>query len=65
MQNVALSQVIEKLRAVSNQTFAFQLDDVKAYTRISFDVKQKTIPEILDECLKTTDLSWERVDAIG
>ena len=62
MQNVALSQVIEKLRAVSNQTFAFQLDDVKAYTRISFDVKQKTIPEILDECLKTTDLSWERVD---
>lgn len=58
MQNAGLSQVIEKLREISNQTFAYQLDDVKPYTGISFDLKQKTVPEILDECLKKTDLSW-------
>lgn len=62
MQNVGLSQVIEKLREISNQTFAYQLDDVKSYTGITFDAKQKTVGEILDECLKKTDLSWQRVD---
>lgn len=62
MQNVSLDRVIEKLREVSNQTFAYQLDDVKAYTKISFDVKQKTVGEILDECLKKTDLTWKQVD---
>lgn len=62
MQNVELSQIIQKLRDISKQTFAFQLDDVKPYTKVSCDLKQKTVPEILDECLKRTDLSWRRVD---
>ncbi|MCB6974742.1 MULTISPECIES: SusC/RagA family TonB-linked outer membrane protein [Butyricimonas] len=62
MQNVSLDRVIEKLREVSNLTFAYQLDDVKAYTKVSFDVKQKTVGEILDECLKKTELSWKQVD---
>ena len=62
MQDAELSQVIERLREISDQTFAFHLDDLKPYVGMSFDLKQKTITEILNECLKKTDLAWRRVD---
>lgn len=62
MQNVKLTQIIDKLRDISDLTFTYQVDDLKPYTGISLDLKQKTVPEILDECLNKTNLAWKQVD---
>lgn len=62
MQQADLRQVIEKVRELSHLSFTYQFDDIKPYTGINIDVKQKTVAEILDECLKNTKLAWRQVD---
>ena len=58
LENASLEQVIWKLEEKTDFTFMYWTDEIKD-VKVSLDMRQKTVNEILDYCLRNTKLKYE------
>lgn len=54
-----LLNVLDLLQEKSGYTFLFSSSDIQGIAGISLNVKEKSVAEVLKECLAGTDLSYE------
>ncbi len=59
LENVSLEQVIWQLERKTDFTFMYWTYEIKEVKNLSLDMKQKSISDILDFCLRNTNLKYE------
>jgi iron complex outermembrane receptor protein len=62
MKNVEIIEVIKEIERLSDFDFFYKNNDLKIEIKISIDVTNATIEEILDFILENTDLTYSIVD---
>lgn len=58
MKDATLKEVIWNIEKQSGFVFAYNANDLAKVGKVSVDIKEKTVPEALDICLKGTGLSY-------
>lgn len=58
MKNVNLEEVIWEIQKQTSYVFMYGAKEVKAVTGLNLDVKDRPALEVLDQCLKNTDLTY-------
>ena len=64
LNNVALTEVFSTIRANSEFTFIYNVDDVRNIRVKSINVHEATIQEILDEVLRNTGFEYKIEDHV-
>ena len=64
LNNVALTEVFSTIRANSEFTFIYNVDDVRNFRIKSINVHEATIQEILDEVLRNTGFVYKIEDHV-
>ena len=64
MRNVTIEQVIKEIKKNSEFDFVFDYDLIERVKAVSIDAKNAGIEEILDECLKETNLNFKIDDKV-
>ena len=59
LQKASLEQVIWEIQKKTGFTFMYGSNDIQAVNNINLNEKDKSIREILDKCLKGTNLTYE------
>ena len=59
LQKASLEQVIWEIQKKTGFTFMYGSNDIQAVNNITLNEKDKSIREILDKCLKGTNLTYE------
>ena len=59
LSRVPLDEVFKKVEQLTDYVFIYNSEDVQIVPRVSLDVKQARIQDILDRCLENTSLSYE------
>ncbi len=62
--NKSLTDIFAEIRGKSQYTFVYNLDDLQNIRVKSLDVKDASIKEVLDKCLKGTGFSYEIEDHV-
>lgn len=62
--NKSLTDVFAEIRKNSQYTFVYNLDDLQSVRVKSLNVKDASIKEILDKCLKGTGFSYDIEDQV-
>ena len=63
-ENKNLTDILTEIRENSRYTFVYNLDDLQGVRVKSLDVKDATLEEVLDKCLKGTGVSYEIEDDV-
>lgn len=63
-KNIELKKIFEEIKSQSNYSFVYNLKDLKDSEKISIDVKDKTIDEVLTIALDNSGLSYTIVDGV-
>ncbi|HTI90251.1 MAG TPA: SusC/RagA family TonB-linked outer membrane protein [Puia sp.] len=63
-RNTPLKTILQKIKAQTGYDFFYNLKAVELAGNISVDVRQASIEETLDQCLKKTRLTWSIKDRI-
>ncbi len=64
MKNQTLMDVLKEIRNNSEFTFVYDLEDLEGIKNIDVHYKNATVEEILDDCLKNTDLTYQVIDNV-
>lgn len=59
MENVSLEQVIWEIQKQTDFVFMYGMQDIAKVSNLTIDVSDKTVKEILDQCLHDTGLVYE------
>lgn len=59
VQNATLSTVITTLREQTSVDFLYKNSDVKDFKPVTVDLKNKSLPEILDVCFKNQNVTYK------
>ena len=62
--DISLTNIFSQIRESSDYTFVYNLDDIQNVRVKSLDVKDASIREVLDKCLKGTGFSYEIEDHV-
>lgn len=62
--DISLTNIFSQIRKSSDYTFVYNLDDIQNVRVKSLDVKDASIREVLDKCLKGTGFSYEIEDHV-
>ena len=62
--DISLTNIFSQIRENSDYTFVYNLDDIQNVRVKSLDVKDASIREVLDKCLKGTGFSYEIEDHV-
>ncbi len=62
--DISLTNIFSQIRESSDYTFVYNLDDIQDVRVKSLDVKDASIREVLDKCLKGTGFSYEIEDHV-
>ncbi|WP_439184632.1 SusC/RagA family TonB-linked outer membrane protein [Carboxylicivirga taeanensis] len=58
LSDVHISEVFKTITAQSRYTFAYNDEDIARVTAVSVDLKNATVPQILDQCFVNTGLNY-------
>ena len=64
LSDATLSQVFRNIEQLTEYMFIYKSEDVQAVQHINVDVRKAMVRNILEECLKNTDLSYEFKDNV-
>lgn len=64
LNNQTLVEVFQTIRNGSEFSFVYDLEDVEDVQNLDISVEDATVEEILDECLQTTNLTYEIIDKV-
>lgn len=64
LNSQTLIEVFQEVRAASEFTFVYDIEDVEGIKNLDVNVTDATVEEILDECLTSTTLTYEIVDKV-
>ncbi|MCT4646014.1 MAG: TonB-dependent receptor [Carboxylicivirga sp.] len=64
MQNATIEQVIKEIKQKSEFDFVFDYDLIENTRAVSINAKNAGVEEILNECLKETNLNYKIVDKV-
>lgn len=59
MENVSLEQVIWEIQKQTDFVFMYGTQDIAKVNSLTIDVSDKTVKEVLDQCLRNTGLVYE------
>lgn len=63
-KNTPLQTILQKIRLQTGYDFVYNLTAIELAGKISIDVRQASIEETLDKCLKGTRLTWSIKDKV-
>ncbi|MDR2130499.1 MAG: SusC/RagA family TonB-linked outer membrane protein [Odoribacteraceae bacterium] len=58
MKDASLAEIFRQIRRLSNYTFVYDSDAINRLPPVSLSVKEATVEEVLDACLKNTGFSF-------
>lgn len=64
LENASIKKLFKKIKKQSEFSFVYNVDDIEKLKKIDCDFSVSTIEEILDHCLKGTNLSYEVRDKV-
>lgn len=62
LEGVTFEQFVKKLEAVTDYTFLYRDAQVEKLDRLSVKCRGERLEQVLEQCLKGTDLTWRLVD---
>lgn len=59
MKDVTLVKVLDRIEEISTYSFVYKFSDIQDVTGITIDVKESSLRQVLDFCLKNTKLTYD------
>jgi TonB-linked SusC/RagA family outer membrane protein len=59
LENASIKQVFKNIKKQSEFTFVYNVDDIEKLDKVSLNVSESTVEEILDRCLEGTGMTYK------
>ena len=64
LENAGFTELFSRIKQQSEFTFVYNVDDVERLGNISCEFQESTVEQILDQCLKSTGMTYEVRDKV-
>ncbi len=64
LQDVSVKEVFQIIKSQSEFTFVFNEEDIAQLAPVTLNVDNETVEEILQQCMKGSELTWKLVDNV-